>query len=163
MIFVATNRSFCISFLSSSSYLDQEAHFLNRNVILSYMLWLTVTRTAKLLPHLWYRPQDIIYVPAFILFGYYFAVMKLYALCTLHEVRLEYLILSFPCSSSAFLAVRLNRLLGVLALALVTSQPLRLQWTSKQQLGPVYRPLVLEPIRPRVNASTLLHRLYHCL
>ncbi|KAK7448764.1 hypothetical protein VKT23_013496 [Stygiomarasmius scandens] len=55
------------------------------NVILSYMLWLTVTRTAKLLPHLWYRPQDIVYVPAFILFGYYFAVMKLYALCTLHE------------------------------------------------------------------------------
>jgi len=34
---------------------------------------------------LWTRPQDIIYVPAFILFGYYFAVMKLYALLTLHE------------------------------------------------------------------------------
>jgi len=43
------------------------------------------TRTAKLLPHLWTRPQDIIHVPAFILFGYYFAIMKLYALCTLHE------------------------------------------------------------------------------
>ncbi|KAF9041715.1 putative polysaccharide synthase [Hymenopellis radicata] len=55
------------------------------NVILSYLVWLTATRTAKLLPHLWTRPQDIIYVPAFILFGYYFAVMKLYALCTLHE------------------------------------------------------------------------------
>lgn len=55
------------------------------NIILSYMVWLTATRTAKLLPHLWNRPQDIIYVPAFILFGYYFAVMKLYALFTLHE------------------------------------------------------------------------------
>ncbi|KXN85843.1 Hyaluronan synthase 3 [Leucoagaricus sp. SymC.cos] len=55
------------------------------NIILSYMVWLSATRTAKLLPHLWNRPQDIIYVPAFILFGYYFAVMKLYALCTLHE------------------------------------------------------------------------------
>jgi hypothetical protein len=44
------------------------------------------TRTAKLLPHLWNRPQDIVYVPAFILFGYYFAVMKVYALLTLHEV-----------------------------------------------------------------------------
>jgi len=43
------------------------------------------TRTAKLLPHLWHRPQDIIHVPAFILFGYYFAVMKIYALFTLHE------------------------------------------------------------------------------
>lgn len=60
--------------------------YLFRNVILSYMVWLTATRTAKLLPHLWHRPQDIIHVPAFILFGYYFAVMKMYALFTLHEV-----------------------------------------------------------------------------
>lgn len=44
-----------------------------------------MTRTAKLLPHLWHRPQDVIHVPAFILFGYYFAIMKLYALFTLHE------------------------------------------------------------------------------
>lgn len=51
------------------------------------MVWLTLTRTLKLLPHLWNRPGDIIYVPAFIAFGYYFAVMKLYALVTLHEVR----------------------------------------------------------------------------
>lgn len=57
-----------------------------RNVILSYCVWLTLTRTLKLLPHLWNRPEDIIYVPAFIAFGYYFAIMKLYALLTLHEV-----------------------------------------------------------------------------
>lgn len=60
---------------------------LHRNILLSYVVWLGATRTAKLLPHLWNRPQDIIYVPAFILFGYYFAIMKLYALLTLHEVR----------------------------------------------------------------------------
>ncbi len=36
-----------------------------------YAVWLTATRTLKLLPHLWYRPQDIIYIPAWILFGYY--------------------------------------------------------------------------------------------
>ena len=54
---------------------------------MSYFTWLLATRTGKLLPHLWHRPQDIVYVPAFILFGYYFAIMKLYALCTLHEVR----------------------------------------------------------------------------
>ena len=59
----------------------------SRNVILSYLVWLTATRTAKLLPHLWHRPQDVIHVPAFILFGYYFAIMKIYALFTLHEVR----------------------------------------------------------------------------
>jgi hypothetical protein len=55
------------------------------NILGSYFVWLMATRTAKLLPHLWHRPQDVIYVPAFILFGYYFAIMKLYALCTLHE------------------------------------------------------------------------------
>lgn len=61
----------------------------SRNVLASYAVWLMATRTAKLLPHLWNRPQDIIYVPAFILFGYYFAIMKLYALFTLHEVRIS--------------------------------------------------------------------------
>jgi hypothetical protein len=37
-------------------------------------------------------------VPAFILFGYYFAIMKIYALFTLHEVR-------FPPSPIPYLAV----------------------------------------------------------
>jgi len=55
------------------------------NVLVSYIVWLSATRTAKLLPHLWHRPQDIVYVPAYILFGYYFAIMKIYALLTLHE------------------------------------------------------------------------------
>jgi len=55
------------------------------NVLVSYLVWLSATRTAKLLPHLWSRPQDIVYVPAYILFGYYFAIMKIYALLTLHE------------------------------------------------------------------------------
>ena len=64
----------------------------HRNVVLSYVVWLTATRTLKLMPHLWYQPKHIIYVPAFILFGYYFAVMKIYAALTLHEVnnRLRY-------------------------------------------------------------------------
>ncbi|KDQ21878.1 glycosyltransferase family 2 protein [Botryobasidium botryosum FD-172 SS1] len=55
------------------------------NIILSYMFWLTCTRTIKLLPHLWHAPRHILYVPAFIAFGYYFAIMKIYALFTLHE------------------------------------------------------------------------------
>jgi len=60
---------------------------LSRNMLGSYIVWLLATRTAKLLPYLWYRPQDVIYVPAHILFGYYYAIMKLYALFTLHKVR----------------------------------------------------------------------------
>ena len=70
------------------------------NVVVSYLVWLLATRTLKLAPHLWYRPQDVIYVPAFILFGYYFAIMKIYALFMLHEVD----VLSFPthCTANAF-------------------------------------------------------------
>lgn len=71
---------------SLSLYTPPENAFV-RNIIASWLVWLSATRTAKLLPHLWHRPQDIIYVPAFILFGYYFAIMKIYALLTLHEVR----------------------------------------------------------------------------
>lgn len=71
-----------------------------RNILASYLVWLLATRTAKLLPHLWYRPQDIVYVPAFIVFGYYFAIMKLYALCTLHEVSTKSLFHIFPLRSS---------------------------------------------------------------
>ncbi|KAF9209075.1 hypothetical protein BGZ49_006484 [Haplosporangium sp. Z 27] len=56
------------------------------DIIISYLVWLIMTRMIKLLPHLFKRPQDIIWVPAFLIFGYYFAIMKVYALFTLHEV-----------------------------------------------------------------------------
>ncbi|RUS29475.1 putative polysaccharide synthase [Jimgerdemannia flammicorona] len=56
------------------------------NTLVSYVCWLLLTRALKLSPHLWRRPQDIIWIPAWLIFGYYFAIMKLYALFTLHEV-----------------------------------------------------------------------------
>lgn len=70
---------------STKSVEDGGYHLPWWNILISYCVWLMATRTAKLIPHLWNRPQDIVYVPAFILFGYYFAVMKIYALLTLHE------------------------------------------------------------------------------
>ncbi|CAO3672947.1 unnamed protein product [Umbelopsis ramanniana] len=56
------------------------------NIAISYIIWLLLTRAVKLLPHFFKRPQDIIWVPAWLVFNYYFAVMKIYALFTLHEV-----------------------------------------------------------------------------
>ncbi|KAI8582411.1 hypothetical protein K450DRAFT_227046 [Umbelopsis ramanniana AG] len=56
------------------------------NIAISYIVWLLLTRAIKLLPHFFKRPQDIIWVPAWLVFNYYFAVMKIYALFTLHEV-----------------------------------------------------------------------------
>ncbi|KAF9912781.1 hypothetical protein EC991_008643 [Linnemannia zychae] len=63
-----------------------EFHLPLWDIIISYIVWLMLTRIVKLLPHLFKRPQDIIWVPAFLVFGYYFAIMKIYALFTLHEV-----------------------------------------------------------------------------
>jgi hypothetical protein len=57
------------------------------NILISYFVWLTLTRTLKLLPHLVKRPKDVLFIPAWIAFGFFFSVLKLYALFTLHEVR----------------------------------------------------------------------------
>ncbi|KAG2177859.1 hypothetical protein INT43_003106 [Umbelopsis isabellina] len=56
------------------------------NIVISYICWLLLTRGLKLLPHLVKRPQDVIHLPAWLIFNYYFAIMKIYALFTLHEV-----------------------------------------------------------------------------
>ena len=61
-------------------------------------MWLLTTRALKLAPHFWHNPRHIVYLPAWIAcvraevryaevirFGYFFAVMKIYALVTLHE------------------------------------------------------------------------------
>lgn len=74
-----------LCFKSSKGATADGFHLPAWNILASWFVWLSATRTAKLLPHLWHRPQDIIYVPAFIVFGYYFSIMKIYALLTLHE------------------------------------------------------------------------------
>ena len=53
-------------------------------VLTSYFVWLLVTRLIKYMPHFVRRPQDVIYVPLWLLFNIYFAVMKIYCLFTLH-------------------------------------------------------------------------------
>lgn len=54
--------------------------------ILVLALWMVFTKTVKLLPHFFLYPQDLIYLPVSILFGYFHGVIKLYALCTLDDV-----------------------------------------------------------------------------
>ncbi|GAA94357.1 glycosyltransferase family 2 protein [Mixia osmundae IAM 14324] len=61
-------------------------HLPTWNILISYLVWLHITRTAKLIPHLYRHPTHLIYVPVWLIFGYYFAAMKIYALFTLHEV-----------------------------------------------------------------------------
>jgi hypothetical protein len=56
------------------------------NIIISYIVWLLFTRFFKLIPHFVRRPLDVWALPAWLVFNYYFAIMKLYALFTLHKV-----------------------------------------------------------------------------
>ncbi|GAA5998053.1 hypothetical protein JCM11641_002313, partial [Rhodosporidiobolus odoratus] len=37
------------------------------NIIVSWVVWLTVTRTLKLAPHLVKRPRDVVFVPVWVL------------------------------------------------------------------------------------------------
>ncbi|KAI8337247.1 hypothetical protein BC941DRAFT_427166 [Chlamydoabsidia padenii] len=78
-------------FLVTKFALSQENHLTNAplpgwNIAVSYLVWLLATRFLKLFPHFCKRPQDIWVLPCWLVFNYYFAIMKLYALFTLHEV-----------------------------------------------------------------------------
>ena len=59
-------------------------HLPQWNIVASYLVWLMLTRLVKLSPHLIRWPQHIIYLPAFLIFNFYFALMKIYALFTLN-------------------------------------------------------------------------------
>ncbi|CDH54944.1 glycosyltransferase family 2 protein [Lichtheimia corymbifera JMRC:FSU:9682] len=54
------------------------------NIAVSYIVWLLLTRFIKLIPHFIKRPLDIWVLPFWLIFNYYFAIMKIYALFTLH-------------------------------------------------------------------------------
>jgi hypothetical protein len=106
------------------------SHSQLRNILLSYLVWLFATRTLKLMPHLWNQPSHIIYVPAYILFGYYFAIMKVYALCTLHEVRL----VSFSILNCTENQHRLDGALGLVSATFLQLQPLPIKLTLKKRI-----------------------------
>ncbi|ORZ00363.1 nucleotide-diphospho-sugar transferase [Syncephalastrum racemosum] len=59
-------------------------HLPQWNIAVSYLGWLLLTRLVKLSPHLVRYPQHIFAVPAFLIFNFYFAFMKVYALFTLN-------------------------------------------------------------------------------
>ncbi|TPX49669.1 hypothetical protein SeLEV6574_g01309 [Synchytrium endobioticum] len=54
-------------------------------ILVSYTVWLLLTRLLKYIPHFVSRPQDILYLPAWLIFNYYFAISKIYCLFTLHN------------------------------------------------------------------------------
>lgn len=55
--------------------------------ILAWYLWLIATRTIKLFPYLTDHPQYFIYVPIFVIFQYYTAFLRVWALLSLPKTN----------------------------------------------------------------------------
>ena len=49
-------------------------------------IWLVLTKTLKLVPHLTRHPLDIVYLPASIVFSYLHGIINIYAVLTMHVV-----------------------------------------------------------------------------
>ena len=71
-------------FLTLWFALDQsEDQPLDKKVALTYLgLWIFLSKLVKPFPYFWRCPQDLIYLPGYILFGYFHSFIKLYALFT---------------------------------------------------------------------------------
>ena len=55
-----------------------------------YAIWLLLTKTVKLFPHFSEYPQDLVFVPIHIAFGYFHGLVKIYALLTLWKTDWEH-------------------------------------------------------------------------
>ncbi len=71
----ATVAYLCLSNKSELSY---------QIILISYAVWLFMSRLLKYIPHFVRRPQDVFVIPLWILFNFYFAFLKIYCLFTLH-------------------------------------------------------------------------------
>ena len=49
-----------------------------------FALWLVMAKTVELWPHFYRYPEDLKFLPAHILFGYYHGLIKMYTLFTIH-------------------------------------------------------------------------------
>ena len=56
-----------------------------------FATWLVCTKIVKLGPHLQRHPEDIKFLPASIMFSYLHGFINIYALLTLHLVRIVFL------------------------------------------------------------------------
>ncbi|KAJ8328042.1 hypothetical protein O5D80_003424 [Batrachochytrium dendrobatidis] len=53
-------------------------------IVVSYIVWLLVTRLIKYMPHFIRRPQDVLAIPVWLVFNMAFMFMKVYCLFTLY-------------------------------------------------------------------------------
>lgn len=90
------------SFVSTSSEKSIIAPF---TALMVFVFWLLFTKVVKLIPHFGRYPQDMRFIPALIIFGYFHGLIKVYALMTLYRVscpkkKLEYFPANNICQTS---------------------------------------------------------------
>ncbi len=71
--------------LFPSPDLENEKFVFDYQLFLAYIAWLLVSRTIKLYYYLWEYPSHIIIVPIFVLFQFFQAIIRIYALITVYE------------------------------------------------------------------------------
>ena len=57
----------------------------NRTAMVALGLWMFCSKLVKPLPHFWRNPKDLIYLPGYLMFGYFHSLIKLYALATFYN------------------------------------------------------------------------------
>ena len=63
---------------SNNRYIDKET------ALISMGVWVFISKLVKPFPHFWRNPGDLVYLPGYILFGYFHSLIKLYALLTFY-------------------------------------------------------------------------------
>lgn len=78
-----THNSLLPSFLSGSG--ENSNTVFDYQLFVGYLIWLFVSRCIRLFYYLWEYPWHIFMIPLFIVFQYFQALIRLYALVTLYE------------------------------------------------------------------------------
>jgi hypothetical protein len=53
--------------------------------VTALLIWCTVMKLAKLIPHFEKHPKDLIYFPGYLIFGYVSSFLRIYAMFTFME------------------------------------------------------------------------------
>lgn len=55
-------------------------------ILVAYILWILLSCAMELLPHFTRQPADVLYLPFWIIFIHFIAILKLYSFCTMYAI-----------------------------------------------------------------------------
>ena len=54
--------------------------------LVALVVWIIISKLVKLIPHFTKFPKDVVYIPGYILFTYYYSLQKVYSLFTCYDI-----------------------------------------------------------------------------